>query len=293
MNRKSITFYFFVMVSMFPVIAYGDFFNDVSNAYLPGEVKSIMVGEAEAPIIEVEAKTPLSLGTAIIFTEPFPSSLTLAEGNSLADLLAEKGWHVVISPVNLPLAPTPSADEAAASTPDDDAAQNNQADQAIHPRSNQLTQYLNFETATSALTLQVNALNNYLQNRSGYRMVIAQGMLAATYFSAAELQPNLHPDTFIAISPFWPEDTTNNLLVDTMAKAEYPVLDLSLSAFNDWEASTTLKRKIRAKNELKIHYRQITIPSSFLAFSIKETQKNPQIQIIANNTIGWTRHLGW
>ena len=249
-----------------------------------------MVGEAEAPIVEVEAKTPLSLGTAIILTEPFPSSLTLAEGNSLADLLAEKGWHVVISPVNLPMAPISSVDKAVA---ENDAAQASQADKNIHPRSNQLTQYLNFESATSALTLQLNALNNYLQPRSGYRMIIAQGMLATTYFSAAELQPALHPDTFVAISPFWPEDTTNNLLIETMAKAEYPVLDLSLSEFNDWEASTTLKRKIRAKNELKIHYRQITIPSNSLAFSIKEIQKNPQIHMVANSTIGWTRHLGW
>ncbi|MBJ2128237.1 DUF3530 family protein [Alteromonas sp. IB21] len=290
MNTQTITFYIFVMVSLFPMTAYGDFYNDVSNAYLPGEVKSIMVGEAEAPIVEVEAKTPLSLGTAIILTEPFPSSLTLAEGNSLADLLAEKGWHVVISPVNLPMAPISSVDKAVA---ENDAAQDSQADKNIHPRSNQLTQYLNFESATSALTLQLNALNNYLQTRSGYRMIIAQGMLATTYFSAAELQPALHPDTFVAISPFWPEDTTNNLLIETMAKAEYPVLDLSLSEFNDWEASTTLKRKIRAKNELKIHYRQITIPSNSLAFSIKEIQKNPQIQMVANSTIGWTRHLGW
>lgn len=290
MNTQTITFYIFVMVSLFPMTAYGDFYNDVNNAYLPGEVKSIMVGEAEAPIVEVEAKTPLSLGTAIILTEPFPSSLTLAEGNSLADLLAEKGWHVVISPVNLPMAPISSVDKAVA---ENDAAQASQADKNIHPRSNQLTQYLNFESATSALTLQLNALNNYLQTRSGYRMIIAQGMLATTYFSAAELQPALHPDTFVAISPFWPEDTTNNLLIETMAKAEYPVLDLSLSEFNDWEASTTLKRKIRAKNELKIHYRQITIPSNSLAFSIKEIQKNPQIHMVANSTIGWTRHLGW
>ena len=55
MNTQTITFYIFVMVSLFPMTAYGDFYNDVNNAYLPGEVKSIMVGEAEAPIVEVEA----------------------------------------------------------------------------------------------------------------------------------------------------------------------------------------------------------------------------------------------
>lgn len=292
MNRHRITIFVLAMVSLFPTIAHSDFFTDVSNAYLPGETTLLMIGEAEAPLIQVEAKTPLSLGTAIILTEPFPSSLTLSQGNSLAELLSEKGWHVVISPVNLPIEPISSVEEGVSAS-EGDAAHENQTKQTIHPRSNQLTQYLDFDSARAALTLQLNALNNFLQNRPGYRMVIAQGMLAATYLSATELQPALHPDTFVAISPFWPEDATNNLLIETMAKADFPVLDLALSEFNEWEASTTLKRKIRAKNELKIHYRQITIPSNSLAFSIKKIQKNPQIQLVANSTIGWTRHLGW
>lgn len=295
MKRHALLLTLAVMISLLPLKAYCDFFTDVKNAYLPGEVQALMVGEMEVPLIEVEAKTPLPLGVAIVLTEPFPSSLTLAQGNSLANMLAEKGWNVVISPFNMPINSTtdkPNGEQDSeilteGGSPSTDTAK------VIHPRSNQLTQYLNFETSTSALALQLNALDNYLQNRTGYRMVIAQGMLATAYLSSIETTPSLQPDTFVAISPFWPEETTNNLVIDTIAKASFPVLDLSLSNFNDWETSTTMKRKIRAKNELKLHYRQVIIPNNSLTFSIKEIEKTPNIQMVANSTIGWTRHLGW
>ena len=295
MKRHALLLTFAVIASLLPMTAHCDFFTDVSHAYLPGEVKPLMIGEVESPIIEIEAQTPLPLGVAIILTEPFPSSLTLAQGNSLANMLAEKGWNVVISPFNFPVNVTSQQNLPAESTNTDisDAETTSMSAQNIHPRSNQLTQYLNFESATSALSLQLNALNNYLQDNSGYRMVIAQGMLATTYLSVVEQQPQLHPDTFVAISPFWPEESTNTLVIVNIAQSSFPILDLSLSGFNDWANSTTQKRKISAKNALKMHYRQIIIPSNLLAFSIKEFQKSPHIQIVANSTIGWTRHLGW
>ncbi len=268
MKRHALLLTFAVIVSLLPMTAHCDFFTDVSHAYLPGEVKPLMIGEVESPIIEIEAQTPLPLGVAIILTEPFPSSLTLAQGNSLANMLAEKGWNVVISPFNLPVNVTSQQNLPAESTNTDisDSETTSMSAQNIHPRSNQLTQYLNFESATSALSLQLNAL---------------------------EQQPQLHPDTFVAISPFWPEESTNTLVIDNIAQSSFPILDLSLSGFNDWANSTTQKRKISAKNALKMHYRQIIIPSNLLAFSIKEFQKSPHIQIVANSTIGWTRHLGW
>lgn len=295
MKRHALLLTFAVIASLLPMTAHCDFFTDVSHAYLPGEVKPLMIGEVEAPIIEIEAQTPLPLGVAIILTEPFPSSLTLSQGHSLANLLAEKGWNVVISPFNLPVdvtSPQNTSEETDSATGPSEASRATQVE-SIHPRSNQLTQYLNFESSTSALNVQLNALNNYLQDRTGYRMVIAQGMLATTYLSVVEKQPQLHPDTFVAISPFWPEETTNTLVIDNIAQSSFPILDLSLSGFNDWANSTTQKRKVSAKNALKMHYRQIIIPSNLLAFSIKEFQKPPHIQLVANSTIGWTRHLGW
>ena len=295
MKKHAILLTFAIIVLLLPVTALCDFFTDVSNAYLPGEVEPLMVGEGKAPVVIVEAQTPLPLGVAVILTEPFPSSLTLSQGNSLASLLAEKGWNVVISPFNLPinLPSTLNSEEQNREAQPENAPPSIDSEPFVHPRSNQLTQYLDFESTTTALTLQLNALDNFLQDKTGYRMVIAQGMLATAYLSAIEVQPNLQPDTLVAISPFWPQEETNNLVIDSVAKANYPILDLSLSNFNDWEARTSMKRKIRAKNELKLHYRQVDLPNNSLTFSIKEMKKNPNIHMVANSTIGWTRHLGW
>ena len=295
MKRHALLLIFAMVVSLLPMTAHCDFFRDVRNAYLPGEVKALMIGEMEAPLIEVEARTPLPLGVAIVLTEPFPSSLTLAQGNSLASMLAEKGWNVVISPFNLPInsPSTLNTEEQTSESQQENLTPSIGSKQMVHPRSNQLTQYLDFESTTTALALQLNALDNYLQDRTGYRMVIAQGMLAAAYLSAIEVQPNFQPDTFVAISPFWPQEETNNLVIDTIAKANFPILDLSLSNFNDWETRTTIRRKVRAKNELKLHYRQVVLPNNSLTFSIKLIEKSPNIHMVANSTIGWTRHLGW
>lgn len=295
MKRHALLITFAVIVSLLPVTAHCDFFTDVSNAYLPGEVDALIVGEEKAPVIVIEAQTPLPLGVAVVLTEPFPSSLTLAQGNSLASMLAEKGWNVVISPFNLSTN-SPSSlttEEQTSEAQAESASSSMDSESIIHPRSDQLTQYLDFESTTTALTLQLSALDNYLQDRTGYRMVIAQGMLATAYLSAVEMQPGLQPDSFVAISPFWPQEKTNNLVIDTIAKASFPILDLSLINFNDWEASTAMKRKVRAKNELKLHYRQVHLPNNSLTFSIKEINKTPNIHIVANSIIGWTRHLGW
>ncbi len=300
MKLRASTLLLITLFLSISVRASDDFFTDISNAYLPGEVKELLAGELTIPVIELEAHTPLPLGTAVLLTEPFPSSLTLAQGNTLAQILSEKGWNVVLSPFNLPIKDVIEADTQGNSSADNSStassATNSPEQQTatkIHPRSNQLTQYLDFDATSTQLTLQLNALNNYLQGRQGYRMVIAQGMLAATYLSVTKDQGTLHPDTFVAISPFWPDTRVNDLIIDNIAQAEFPLLDLSLEGFNDWTQDTLDRRRISAQNALKIHYRQIIIPTHALAISANQSQKPPHIQLVANNTIGWTRYLGW
>lgn len=281
---------------------YADFFSDISHAYQPGQVKELVAGDRLLPIIETQAHTPLPLGTAVIITELFPSGLTLGQGDMLADALAQKGWNVVISPFQQPL---PTLDSTAMQASDDtnamanmqtmnkEEAMTNGADTVIHPRSNQLTKYFDFDDTKTSLNLQLNALNNYLQDRQGYRLVIAQGMLAASFLSLSNVQTTLQPDTFVAISPFWPEYTVNNMVASDIAQTDYPILDMSVENQSEWASYTREQRKISAKNALKMHYRQILIPQNSLTFSLNSNSKSPHIQTVTNHTVGWTRHLGW
>ena len=306
---------------LFSASVHSNFFDDVGQAYLPTDINEIIIGDTTAPIIEIEAHTPLPLGVAVILTSSQASSLTLAQGQSLGNTLAEKGWNVVISPLNLPIekmastsaatnnltsntpqnaddASSTSSDSndtasASSSMADDNMVESNMAMEDLHPRSNLLSNNLDFQQATANLALHLNALNNYLQPRPGYRLYIAQGMSAASYLSAMQLQPALQPDSFVAVSPFWPEILINSNIIKNIAESSYPVLDISIEGLSKWEHYTALERKKRSKNELKLHYRHVKIPRNLLTFSINENQKNPHIQLVANSTIGWTRHLGW
>lgn len=268
---------------LFSASVHSNFFDDVSQAYIPTDINEIIVGDGTAPIIEIEAHTPLPLGVAVILTSSYPSSLTLAQGQSLGSALSEKGWNVLISPLSLPI-------EKMAS---DDMNESNMATEGLHPRSSLLSNNLDFQQATTNLAIHLNALNNHLQSRPGYRLYIAQGMSAASYLSAIQIQPDLQPDSFIAVSPFWPETLINSHIIRNIAESSYPILDISIEGLSEWELNTAPERKKRSKNELKLHYRQVKIPRNLLTFSINENQKIPHIQSVANSTIGWTRYLGW
>jgi hypothetical protein len=268
---------------LFSASVHSNFFDDVSQAYIPTDINEIIVGDGTAPIIEIEAHTPLPLGVAVILTSSYPSSLTLAQGQSLGSVLAEKGWNVLISPLSLPI-------EKMAS---DDMNESNMATEGLHPRSSLLSNNLDFQQATTNLAIHLNALNNHLQSRPGYRLYIAQGMSAASYLSAIQIQPDLQPDSFIAVSPFWPETLINYRIIKNITESSYPILDISIEGLSEWELNTAPERKKRSKNELKLHYRQVKIPRNLLTFSINKNQKNPHIQSVANSAIGWTRYLGW
>jgi hypothetical protein len=175
----------------------------------------------------------------------------------------------------------------------DDMNESSLATEGLHPRSSLLFNNLDFQQATTNLTIHLNALNNHLQSRPGYRLYIAQGMSAASYLSAIQIQPDLQPDSFIAVSPFWPETLINYRIIKNITESSYPILDISIEGLSEWELNTAPERKKRSKNELKLHYRQVKIPRNLLTFSINKNQKNPHIQSVANSAIGWTRYLGW
>lgn len=290
-----------------PKAAFGDYFTDISHGFALGEVQELLVGERVVPIIEVEPQTPLSQGVAVILVEPFLSSFSLSQSKELAGYLSEKGWRVVISPFNLNMMPTESgiesadtsgqgADTQAAADPsaaEQAPGSSGQGNSVIHPRSTNLTQYFDFEQTSDKLTEQLIALNNRLQNVQGYRLVVAQGMLAATFLDATSNNLAFEPDSLVTISPYWPEADVNKSISDLVANSSFPVLDLSIDGLSDWENSTVVMRRNRAKTSLKLHYRQVLLPSSNSVFSLNQNQKTPYIQLVANNTIGWTRYLGW
>jgi hypothetical protein len=260
--------------------------DDLFNQYLPGELTELMVGEDTVPVYESPAATPLTRGVAIILADVSPLGLTFGQGRQLSDSLSEKGWHVVLS-----LVPVSSHDgELIAENPTADA---DIAAAQLHPRQDNRTPSLDYTAYQQQLTLLLGAIEQHTQHHQGFRMIIAQGLSAAAYLDSVSTGTTTTPNTFVAITPFWPQSDINNNIAKQVANAAFPILDISFTAFNAWEQDTAAERKMRAETSLKLHYRQVKISSNIFNFSLEEKNKSQFIQSVTGSIVGWTRYLGW
>lgn len=260
--------------------------DDLFNQYLPGELTEIMVGENTVPVYESPAATPLTRGVAIILADVSPLGLTFGQGKQLSDALSEKGWHVVLS-----LMPVLGYDAATASENIDAEAGN--TDIQPHPRQDYRTPSLDYTAYRQQLTLLLGAIEQHTQSHQGFRMVIAQGLSAAAYLDSASAGTTATPNTFVAITPFWPQSDINDRIAGQVANAAFPILDISFSEFNKWEQATAADRKMRAETSLKLHYRQVNISSNIFNFSLENYNNSSFIQSVTGSVVGWTRYLGW
>ena len=56
MKRHALLLTFAVIVSLLPMTAHCDFFTDVSHAYLPGEVKPLMIEKLNPQLLKLKRK---------------------------------------------------------------------------------------------------------------------------------------------------------------------------------------------------------------------------------------------
>lgn len=260
--------------------------DDLFNQYLPGELTELMVGEDIVPVYESPAATPLTRGVAIILADVSPLGLTFGQGKQLSDSLSEKGWHVVLS-----LVPVHAHNSALVS--ENTNAASDSATAQMHPRQDNRTPSLDHAAYQQQLTLLLRAIEQHTQNHQGFRMVVAQGLSAAAYLDSATTGTTASPNTFIAITPFWPQSDINDNIAGQVANATFPILDISFTEFNAWEQDTAAERKMRAETSLKLHYRQVKLSSNIFNFSLEESNNSQFIQTVAGNIVGWTRYLGW
>lgn len=281
---------FFRLLSAFIVLlcapASASLHDDLFNQYLPGELTELMVGEDTVPVYESPAATPLTRGVAIILADVSPLGLTFGQGKQLSDALSEKGWHVVLG-----LMPIVAHDGALIAEIPSENADTTAA--PLHPRQDNRTPSLDYTAYQQQLTLLLGAIEQHTQNHQGFRMVIAQGLSATAYLDSASAGTTATPNTFVAITPFWPQSDINDNIAGQVANAAFPILDISFTEFNVWEQNTAAERKMRAETSLKLHYRQVNISSNIFNFSIENKNNSHFIQIVAGNVVGWTRYLGW
>jgi Na+-transporting methylmalonyl-CoA/oxaloacetate decarboxylase gamma subunit len=117
----------------------------------------------------------------------------------------------------------------------------------------------------------------------GYHVVFAQGMSAQALLDAAT--SNITLDALIINNVYWPERDLNRSLPMKIAQSATPLLDLVSANDNHWSKSTEQTRLVKARVEVKAHYRQREIGSVGSPSQISTD--------ISREIYGWLSHLGW
>jgi hypothetical protein len=137
------------------------------------------------------------------------------------------------------------------------------------------------------LEAYVAATLTHMQTTMGHRIVVSQGITAATIAKlVADGNPLLQEiDTLVINNPYWPIRKLNNKIPMVIAQIPIPVLDLTSHWDNSWSKQTERTRRIKATTELKKVYRQTEI--------IGQPLDQAQMKYISRQIKGWTTYLGW
>lgn len=255
--------------------------NDIARQFYPEEFSSLMVGEDSVPVINTQPTSAIQRGVAILLVDQGHMGLNMAAAKRLATRLNKWGWYTLISPTYLDNSGSSASETASTSR--------------VEPMMSSAYPWLSFEGSQTQMTLLLNALYKHVENQKGFRLVITQGLTAAQLI-ALYSQPSetlARPDSLIVIAPFWPQRALNLAIPQQLANTDFPILDVSLENYNNWDRQTVLARREAATTSLKMYYRQRSIDAYGLTVNPYDDTNSPFVSWLASEIYGWVTYLGW
>ena len=287
---------------------------DIRNQLHADEFTLIDVGSNRVPILISTSEQPITKGIVLIIGD---ADMPLGRQDSLSQLaksLPAVGWTTVVMPsLGLSLGPniafpienedtqestetdnsTQQNDDfsGATATPLADAVEDGQVVVVDEP-----TNSLSVTSSISEADLVIYSLEieafisatlKHMQTTMGHRILVSQGMTAATIakLAADEHATMQQIDALVINNPYWPIRKLNNKIPMVVAQTPIPVLDLISYWDNSWSKQTEKTRKIKARTELKEVYRQADIVGQ----AFDQVQKN----YVTRQIQGWISYLGW
>lgn len=273
----------------------------------------IDVGDTKVPIVISLSERPITKGIVLIIGD---ADMPLGRQDSLshvAKYLPSIGWTTVVMPsLGLSLGPnmvvpvkskntqaindtqkanTDNVTIAAAEQASKNAISENRKDTVAHSINNNSAVSAANEAALIVYSQEIEtylaAILTHMQTTMGHRIVVTQGITAATIAKLVSERATLMQkiDALVINNPYWPIRKLNNKLPMIIAQTRIPVLDLVSQWDNSWSKQTERKRRVKAMTELKEVYRQADI--------IGQPLDQIQMQYIARQIKGWTTYLGW
>lgn len=248
--------------------------SDLHRQFDDSYITEIIVSEGSTHSLRIESSRAISLGVATVLVSPNGGKLSFHSALKLADELSLKGWHVDVvsdSWLRIPV-------EASAST----MKEQPNSSATSQPWMSSLHPQIELNGLSQHLQIMMNGLNTNSANINGFRLVIAEGIVAALLLNLDERFTGADAVTLIA--PFWPDTAINQTLAEKSASFSVPILDLDFVSSNRFAHSTSTLRAKKARIGIKLNYRQRLFPIA---------QRHNTIDWIGGEIVGWTRSLGW
>lgn len=100
----------------------------------------------------------------------------------------------------------------------------------------------------------------HLEQQPGYRIVVAEGVVAAFLIQLYATEAIPAPDALVVVGPYLPQWHLNNALAAQLASFSFPVLDLQPANASAWSSSTAADRVKQARRLQHPAYRQRFLP---------------------------------
>jgi hypothetical protein len=248
--------------------------SDLHRQFDDSHITEIIVAEGSTHSLRIESSRAISLGVATVLVSPNGGKLSFHSALKLANELSIKGWHVDVvsdSWLSIPV-------EASATT----ITEQPTSSAVVQPWMSSLPSQMEFDGLSQHLQVMMNVVNANSANINGFRLVIAEGIVAALLLNLDETFTGA--DAVTLIGPFWPDTTINQTLAEKSASFSVPILDLDFASSNRFAHSTSALRAKKARIGIKLNYRQRLFPVA---------QRHNTIDWIGGEIVGWTRSLGW
>lgn len=238
------------------------------------------------PIINYPSSTALRKGSIVIVSDVDSFGIKNTTLLELASELTPWGWDVYLVYVDGVLMNQFSRENDINNT--NESAENKTITIKANSFQGPELQY-DISTSESFLQTLYKSLNNNLLPKTGYKVMLTQGKMAAANLvwlsSLSKEQQAQMLDAVVLSNTHWPLRELNRNIPEQLAAVSIPVLDIHSDSDNKWAQTIKSDKKIRTKVDLKTFYRQVHTPYSWSPSSSAKNQ--------ARHVVSYTRYLGW
>jgi len=135
------------------------------------------------------------------------------------------------------------------------------------------------------LTTMMTAVMEKAKDYPGIFVVVSQGshaILLANLYSKGKLES---PSAMVLLSGYMNSELDSHSYAKTLARSEFPVLDIYLSREHQLAKRDALIRKSQATKEMKVYYRQSQLHNNQVSYYPEKS-----LLITIN---GWLKSIGW